>query len=434
LNVFTLGEWLEKRYSAPVGISYSIIWSLVWMLVNLGLYLYGGAFVLESLVGWDLYTSIVVLSIIAAFYTLIGGFGAVVATDVLQISLMFFPFVFLSWAVWQDVGGLSQLAARLPEAKGIFWTGDTPLGPLYIFILGSFFMGTSYWSCEAQVIQRPLSTQNEEDATLSFLGTTFWLAILAPFLISIPVLAAISYFPDLPNNDLAMPSMIRKFLPHGLYGVTIVGLMAGVFSSADSQINAFSTMFTRDIYSRLIRPGRTETHYLKASKVSGAIFTFAAIGTAMLFTKAEHGMMIFALSILVTIMPPFAAITVFGALSRRINPTGALVGLVHGGVIAITLVILSITGALAFFADVDMILRAAVTFIYTAAVAWVASKHVREAGSADAPATGDDTYEAQGDEVDISLNLTPRVIRMMVVLLLGLASVTALWSYYFRAH
>ena len=77
LNVFTLAGWLEKRYSPTVGIAYSITWACIWMVFNLGLYIYAGALVLNTLVGWNLYGSMVLLACVAAFYTLIGGRGGV---------------------------------------------------------------------------------------------------------------------------------------------------------------------------------------------------------------------------------------------------------------------------------------------------------------------------------------------------------------------
>lgn len=420
LNVFTLGGWLEKRYNFAVGISYSITWSLIWMLFNLGLYLYAGALVLNTLVGWNLYVSICVLSIIATVYTLIGGFGAVVATDVLQISLMFFPFIFLASALWIDLGSVSNLAANLPEAKASFWVSDTRFGPLWVMIGGMFFMGMSYWSSEAQVIQRPLSAKSEEDATISYLGATFWFSLLNPFLITLPALAAIYYFPDLERNDLAMPSMIQKFLPRGLYGVTVVGLIAGVFSSADSQINAFCAMFTTDIYKRLIRPGRNESHYLRASKVAGVIFTLAAIGTAVLVSTRHEGMMLFAVSVLATIMPPFAAVTVIGALSRRINGIGALCGLLSGGAIAIVHVVASVTGCLEDIASDTLFFRAMVTFVTTVVMTCVATWATRDPGDA-----------REASAVDLSINISPRVLRLLVVLLVGMACMVTFWTYYF---
>jgi len=421
LNVFTLGGWLEERYSPVVGSLYSIIWACVWMLFNLGLYLYAGALVLNSLVGWDLYMSIVLLSVVAASYTLIGGFGAVVATDVLQIALMFFPFIFLASAVWIDIGGVAELAAALSADKSVFWASETPFGSPIIMVLGIFLMGASYWSCEAQVIQRPLAARSEADATVSYLGAAFWLSLLCPLLITVPALAAIHYFPDLENNDLAMPSLIRKFLPRGLYGVTVVGLVAGVFSSADSQINAFSTMFTTDIYKRLLRRGKSAAHYLKASKIAGVVFTLAAIGTALLFSAAKEGMMLFAISILATIMPPFAAVTILGSLVRRVNRQGALAGIVAGGLVAVGLVFASRRGYLQSIADDTLFFRTAVTFVVSAVVTWVVSL-----------CTADPRQADRSEEVDISSSLDPRVVRMAVALLVCVMGMLAFWTYYFR--
>jgi SSS family solute:Na+ symporter len=429
MNVYTLGEWLEKRYWAPVGVSYSLVWTFVWMLFNLGLYLYGGAFVLEKLVGWDLYGSLVILSIIAASYTLIGGFGAVVATDVLQISLMFFPFVFLAAAVWIDVGGPANVAAALPASHAEFWPSQTRFGPLGIMLGGIFLMGTSYWSTEAQVIQRPLSARSEEDAIVAYLGAAFWLSLLYPILISVPALAAIQYFPNLARPDDAVPCLIRMFLPRGLYGVTVVGLMAGVFSSVDSQINAFCTMFTTDIYQRFIRRGAGERHYLIASKVAGALFTFAAIGTAVLISTREEGMMLFAISVVATIMPPFAAVTLLGALVGGVNRIGATVGLAAGAVVAVAQIVLAQCGRLdEVFAgfglpdivtDDTLFLRTVVTFTTTAVLTLAFSL------------VPDSRRHLVGAPVDLSVRWTRQIGVMVVLLLLGMGAMVAFWTWYF---
>jgi hypothetical protein len=145
-------------------------------------------------------------------------------------------------------------------------------------------------------------------------------------------------------------------------------------------------------------------------------------------------MMIFALSVLATIMPPFAAITVMGALFRRVNHNGALVGLVLGGSGALTLAVLSNLGLLKPIADIDMIFRAAVTFVFTATTAWLTSGIVRYLERTDPSVAADTSPGIANGEVDISLNLTPRVIRMMIILLLGISGVTMIWTYYFRGH
>jgi solute:Na+ symporter, SSS family len=420
LNVYTLGGWLERRYSFRVGFSYSLVWSLVWMLFNLGLYLYAGAVVLHTLVGWNLYHSILLLSVISAAVTLLGGFGAVVATDVLQILLMFFPFIFVAIGAFTQIGGISEIAKSIPADKVDFWAAHTRFGPLPIMLFGTFFMGMSYWSTEAQVIQRPLSAKSEEDSIISYLGAAFWFSILMPLLVWMPALTALHFFPNLENPDHAMPSLIRTVLPRGLYGVTIVGLMAGVFSSTEAQINSFCTMFTTDIYRRVVRPNRDEQHYMAASKTAGIIFTFAAIGTAWLFTRAQSGMMIFAISVLATIMPPFAAVTVLGAMLPRMNRRGASAGLISGFSVAVTLVVADKLGYLAMVAQETLYFRAMITFLIAAAVCYAVSLLT---------ASAEDPSAAR--PVDLSVKWSPRVIRMAVLLAVGMAAMVGMWTYYF---
>ena len=377
-NVFTLGEWLGERYSPAVGAIYSIIWAFVWMLVNLGLYIYSGAVVLHTLAGWNLYASIIILTIVAATYTLLGGFGAVVATDVLQMVLMFFPFIFLVPRILMAAGGLDGIAHGVPASHTSLWSSETSLGHIGMIIAGAFLLTMSYWSSEAQMIQRPLSARSADDAAVSYLGVGFWHTLVTPFVIIIPGIAAIKLFPDLPNNDFAMPMMIRTLVPRGLYGITIVGLMAGFLSSADSQINAFCTMFTRDIYERMIVPGRSTEHYLRVSKIAGIIFTAAAIITAVAFSFAKHGMMLMALSILATIMPPSATVILLGAVWRRAGKTGALWGLVCGLATGLALAVLDMTGGLLFIADNTMYFRTILTIIVTALVTAVISLMIHE--------------------------------------------------------
>ncbi len=422
MNVYSLGGWLEKRYSRSVGITYSVVWCGSWMLFNMGLYIYGGALILHTLVGWPLYPSLIILTIIAASYTLLGGFSAVVATDVLQISLMFFPFLFISASVWIEVGNPAQLASMLPDAKAVFWTHDTPFGPLVLMILGIFFMNMSYWSTEAQILQRPIATRSEEEASISYLGIGFWLGILFPMLIVFPALAAIALYPDLKNPDHAMISLVRGFMPHGLYGVTVIGLMAGVFSSTDSQMNCFCTVFTSDLYKRLLRPNQSERHYLRVSKIAGVLFTLAAIGAALWISKSEKGMMYFAISVLATIMPPFSAIFIMGVLSRRANWAGALCGLVGGGTVAIILLVADKRGYLAGIADDTLYFRGMVAFLFSVPMTYFGSFLVKSSSS--------ETELMR--EAGLKIIWTPKIRWMVIVLLLAVAGYVSFWAYFFR--
>lgn len=367
-NAYSLGQWLRERYSPGVGNAYSIIWAFVWMLFNLGLYIYSGALVMHTLVGWNLYAGIVILTMIAAVYTILGGFRAVVATDVIQMMLMFFPFIVLAVIVWQEVGGPVQLLHSLPPEMANIWHPQTNFGPLGFTLGGMALIAMSYWSSEAQVVQRPLSASNPDQAVISYMGASFWYAALVPFVVFLPALAAVKLFPGLPNNDFATPMLLKKFVPPGLYGVTIVGLLAGVFSSCDSQINAFCTVFTTDIYKGMLRKDAATAHLLRVSRIAGLIFTLAAIGTAIIFTFAKNGMFLFAVGIVATIMPPFGAITILGAMWKRASPRAALFGLVTGMVFAVVLFFLDLSGKFTEQAKDTLYLRSGATFLLSALV------------------------------------------------------------------
>ncbi|MEX0652629.1 MAG: sodium/solute symporter [Phycisphaeraceae bacterium] len=433
LNARTLGDWLERRYSTSVGVAYSLIWVFVWMLFNLGLYIFGGAFILNQLVGWDLYWSLVVLSVIAAGYTLMGGFRAVVATDLLQLVLMFFPMVILAITAIVHAGGFAAIAEALPEGKNNPWQWHTDsLGSLSVVLFGGLAMGMSYWSSEAQVVQRPLSARDSDSAIVSYLGAAFWYMILMPFVVTIPALAAISLFPDLGHHDEAIPTLIRHMLPSGLYGMVIIGMIAGFFSSADSQINAFCGMFTHEIYKRFLVPGRSNHHYVTVSRVAGVLFTLAAIGTAILVSTNTGGMVLFAISVLVTIMPPFGAVTILGCLWRRATSAGALAGLVVGGGWSIGLILFEQIVSRdpryeALFATYTSMVGEQ-TFNFRALTTFLITLLVAVGGSLLLPGRG---IVSQTAGVGLPRNVPAHILSMVAALFLGGMAIYVFWSLMF---
>ncbi len=422
INVFSLGGWLEKRYAPAVGNMYTFTWTFVWMLFNLGLYIYGGAFVLKTLVGWNLLHSIIGLSVIAAFYTLMGGMGAVIAYDVLAVALMFFPFVFLAAIVWIDVGSPIELARSLPPDKTAMWGPQTPFGGIVMALAGMVFMSLSYWTSEAQVVQRPLSSKSEEDASKAYLYASFWYTVLIPLVVTIPALCAIKLFPGLQNPDYAMPSLIKAYIPRGLYGVIVVGLMAAVFSASDSQINCFCAMFTNEIYKKLFVRDRQRQHYLLVSKVAGALFTLAAIGIAYLFSvgSVKNGMMLFAFSVLATIMPPFGAVTILGALTDRVNKYGAILGVISGVLVSILLIVADVKGYLKDVASNTIYFRTLATFVTAVVVTVIVSLAIPARRTDDVPSA---TYT--------KIKFTPTTVKLSLVLFAAVAIMSAIWTYVF---
>ncbi|NUB93653.1 sodium/solute symporter [Haloterrigena sp. SYSU A121-1] len=338
IQAFSLGEWLTRRFSRPVGDAYDFIWTFVWMFVNMGLYIYAGSLVLNTLLGWNLWLSMGAIIVVGTAYTILGGFGAVAGSDTIQFVLMFVPLILLLPVSLYMVGGISGLIDGLATHQASMTPSDHPLaaefpvgGPIAVFLLYFGFLASaiSYWSAESQVLQRPLSAEDPESAQVGYLYTSIWYAILVPLFILVPGLVAAVLYPNLEIADHAMPMLISEVMPPGLYGVVVVGLIAGVLSSVDSQLNNFQTLFTERIYRRYVAPDRKPSHYVRVGRIAGIVFMVACIGVAYLFSM-EDSMYLVAQSILATIMPTFAAVAIVGGLWDRSTSAGAILGIAIG--------------------------------------------------------------------------------------------------------
>ena len=122
-----------------------------------------------------------------------------------------------------------------------------------------------------------------------------------------------------------MPRLLAEALPPGLLGAAIVGLLAAVLSSIDSQLNAFQTFFTQRVYRNYFRPSSAEGHYVRVGRIVGVIFMVLTIGMAYVFSL-QPLMFIFAQSLLATIMPTFATVALLGGLWDRVTTKAALIG------------------------------------------------------------------------------------------------------------
>lgn len=345
IRAFSLGEWLNERFASPVGETYDFIWTFVWMFINMGLYIYAGSLVLNTLLGWDLWLSIGIVVIIGTTYTLLGGFGAVAGSDTIQFVLMFVPLALVLPMALDMVGGMSGLIEGIESHQGTMVPSEHPLiadfpfgGPVAVALLylGFVTQSIAYWGAESQILQRPLAAESSESAQIGYLYTGIWYAILVPLIILIPGVAAAALYPDLAVADEAMPMLIRDIMPPGLYGVVIVGLLAGVLSSVDSQLNNFQTLLTERIYRQHVAPDRSAGHYVTVSRVAGVLFMLISISMAYYFSL-QDSMYLVAQSLLVTIMPTFAAIAIVGGMWDKATTTGALAGVVFGIIFSIFL-------------------------------------------------------------------------------------------------
>ena len=204
------------------------------------------------------------------------------------------------------------------------WTG-------IVFGLG-IVLAIAYMSGNQAVVQRTLGARSEWDAKGGMLFGGF-LKSFIPLMVAVPGLCALTLAPDLPDGERAVPHMIATLLPPGLRGLMFVALFAALMSSVDSTLNSSTTIWTNDLYGRLVHFITGKPLGEKHALVIGRAFTMAFIllaGFLAPWIGQQEGLYVFIQSALSIFQGPTLAILVLGIMWRRATRWGGLAGLVLG--------------------------------------------------------------------------------------------------------
>lgn len=338
-GVFTIPEFLGRRYNAAVQIIHATIWG-IFLIVMLAVMLWLTAQMLNTIVGWDVYVCIWLIVAITGIYTFSGGLNAVVMTDVVQLVIMFIGGIALSVIAVHESGGLMAMQEKilampgkehhmtllLPQDSGspYPWSG-------IIFGLG-IVMATGYMAGNQAVVQRTLGARSEWDAKGGMLFAGF-LKVFIPLMVIVPGLAAIVLLPPMENGDQAVPTMIREVLPPGLRGLMFAALMAALMSSVDSTLNSATTIWSSDIIAKIRQLLTGKSMPDKTLLIIGRTLTVVFIITAGLgapLLEGKEAMYNFIQTALSMFQGPVFAILLLGILWRKTTQWGGLAGLVLG--------------------------------------------------------------------------------------------------------
>lgn len=342
-GVFTIPEFLGRRYNSAVQFLNAIIWAIV-LFLSLSIMLWVTADkLMYTVLGWDAMWSLWLMAIVTGLYTFSGGLTAVVFTDVVQLIVMFVGgFGLLILSLW-EVGGWSalreQVLAKGPEFQEHFTillphdtTGPFPWTGI-VFGLG-IVLAIAYMSGNQVIVQRTLGARTEWDAKGGMLVGGF-LKSMIPLMVALPGLCALILVPQLPieEADRAVPEMIRLLLPTGLRGLMFAALFAALMSSISGTLNSASTMFITDILGEMRswigKKPITERQALHL----GRAFTAVLIILAGIFAKPianRESIYVFMQTILSMFQGPTLAILLLGITWRRATRWGGLAGLTLG--------------------------------------------------------------------------------------------------------
>src|SRR6266705_639891 len=293
-RVRSVPEYLLRRYDQKTHLVNAIIFVLSSVLIA-GVNLYALSAVLEALLGIPLAIAIVVSALFVLSYILLGGLSSAIYNEVMQFFVICAGLIPLVIVALKEAGGIGGLFAKLSTNghdftsawAGVGFGGHNPIVDWISLIFGlSFCLSIGYWTTNFAEVQRAMSAKNDNAARLTPIIGAFPKAII-PLGIVIPGMAAVLLIPGLgeggglPYND-AIPALMNKYLPTGVLGVAITGLLAAFMAGMAANVSSFNAVWTYDIWQNYIRPGRPDSYYLRVGRITTVIGVFIGIGTAFI--------------------------------------------------------------------------------------------------------------------------------------------------------
>src|SRR5580704_2123457 len=342
-NVFTMPEFLERRFSRSCAVYLAGISILAYVFTKISVHLYAAAIVLERVVGWSPLTAAVILVVATGIYTIAGGLAAVIYTDLVQTLILLAGAIALTIIGLDKVGGFAGLRAAVPaDYFHMIKPASDPDYPWTGIFFGAPILGIWYWCTDQVIVQRVLSARDEGHAKA---GTIFagFLKVLPVFLLVIPGLIAYALYPQMfttvnghvTNGDIAYPMMVVNLLPAGLVGLMIAALLAALMGAMSSVFNSASTMVTLDFYKKF-RPAASESQLVTFGRIATGIMVVLGLLLVPFIHLLSAQLWIYLQSVQAYISPPIAACFIFGILWPRLNGQGAITSLLFGFVLGAT--------------------------------------------------------------------------------------------------
>ncbi len=380
-GVFTMPEFLERRFNKASRYYLSIISIVAYVLTKISISLYAGGILLHVVMGWDMYTSAVVIVLVTGLYTVIGGLSAVIYTDLVQTFILIGGSVTLTLLGLSKAGGWDAVVAGTPAG---FWDMFKPFSdpdfPWTGIVFGAPILGIWYWCTDQYIVQRVLSAKNLDNARGGTILAGF-LKILPVFILVLPGVIAYKLSNGQITGDQAYAWMVTTLLPSGVKGLVVAGLLAALMSSLSAMFNSTSTLLTIDIFKR-IRPSADDRTVVRFGRVMTAVMVvLGLLWIPFINLLSDERMYVYLQSVQGYISPPIAACFLFGILWKRVNGKGAIASLLTGLVLGAVRFILEIqykispfeSGFWTYVATVNFLHYAIFLFVVCSAVLVIVS-------------------------------------------------------------
>ena len=379
-GVYTMPEFLERRYSRGARVYLSWISIIGYVLTKISVTVYAGGIVFEAM-GLNFWTGAFLVVIATGIYTVFGGLRAVVFTEFMQTFVLIGGAVVVtSIGLWK-IGGWNNLYETAGSSFFNMWQPVShPDFPWTGILFGAPILGVWYWCTDQFIVQRVLSAKNIDHARRGTILGGF-LKVLPLFIFVIPGVIAYALAQKglitLDKADQALPVLIDTLLPVGIKGLVLAGLLAALMSSLSAVFNSCSTLITIDIYKPL-HPTASEKKLVLVGQIATAILVVLGLLWIPFMKYISGELYKYLQSVQAYISPPIAAVFLLGIFFKRLNGKGAMASLITGFVLGMGRLVAEInkdqlSGLLHGYADINFLHFAIFLFVVCSAVLIVVS-------------------------------------------------------------
>ncbi|MGN7988915.1 sodium/sugar symporter [Pedobacter sp. 22226] len=357
-KIATMPQFLHQRYNGTVAMIMAVFWLLLYVVVNLTSILYLGALAVSSISGFDLRFCMYAIAIFAIIITL-GGMKVIGYTDVIQVFFLILGGLATTYLALNLVSthygtsgifeGYSLMTTKASEHFHMILKPDNEnyidLPGLSVLVGGMWIVNLNYWGCNQYITQRALGA-NLETARGGILFAAF-LKLLMPIIVVLPGIAAYVLYKDgafqsemiqggSVNPDRAYPVLLN-LLPAGLKGLSFAALTAAVVASLAGKANSIATIFTLDIYKKVLNVEASEKNLVTTGKISIVVAMILGVVIAPFLGIDKKGGFQYIQEYTGFVSPGIFAMFILGFFWKRTTSGAALFATIGGFALSIVL-------------------------------------------------------------------------------------------------
>lgn len=373
LKIFTLPEFLEKRFDARSRYYFSGVTIIINIFLDAAGSLYAAAIVMKLVFPeMSLGLLALIFAVLVALYTIPGGLSAAIRVDLIQGVILLVGAIALTCII-SAKGGVDYITDNMHN--GVTMKLVRPLNdssvPWLGMLLGIPVLGFFFWGNNQQLVQRALTAKNIDEGRKGVLLVGL-LTLMTLFIIILPGVMAREFFPDLEKPDMVYPSIVIKMMPAGVVGFLLAALIAALTSSVSGLLNSVATLFTMDFYMKK-RPQASSPEQIWVGRIVSLIVLVIAVVWAPQIGQKFGSLLKYYNEMLSMLAPPVVSVFILGVFWKRTTRHGAFAGLIGGALLGVLNLVSKITAGESIFGDMHFLLTVPIYLAWSMLVTVVVS-------------------------------------------------------------